>query len=304
MSSRTSGSATSSRRNGGATCGSTRASRPSWPTRRRTRCSTEWNVCEEYVDQITSAGISLDSLRSSHRVEVTVRDPNDVDQIFDAISYNKGGSVLRMLERAVVIRRSGRAFGGSREPRVRRAATDDLWRALGEASAPDVRSMMDGWTRKTGLPVVRPSAALHGLKLPQERFFLDRDPAKPGKDKTLWDIPVALIEPKGKKALTRLRKRVIEISAPEGVKLNAAQSGFYLSHYDREGWKALGARLVSYSTLDRYGLQSDAYSLMRAGYLPNRRIPDTHRRLPQGAELPRVEWLGIWLERAGGSVRR
>jgi hypothetical protein len=44
---------------------------------------------------------SLDSLRSSHPVEVVVKDPNEVDQIFDAISYNKGGSVLRMLEQAM-----------------------------------------------------------------------------------------------------------------------------------------------------------------------------------------------------------
>ena len=229
----------------------------------------EWNVWEKYVDEITSEGISLDSLRKTHRVEVPVTDPNDIDQIFDAISYNKGGSVLRMLEQAIgdkSFRQGIRLY--LKNHRYANAASDDLWNAIGEASATDVRSMMDGWTRQKGLPVLIAKRSGSKLKLAQERFFLDRDPAKPGKDKTLWDIPVAMIEPKGKKVLTRLRKRVIEISAPEGVKLNAAQSGFYLSHYDEEGWKALGARLVSYSTLDRYGLQSDAYSLMRAGYLP------------------------------------
>lgn len=39
----------------------------------------------------------LDSLRSSHPIEVPVKDVLEVDQIFDAISYLKGSSVIRML---------------------------------------------------------------------------------------------------------------------------------------------------------------------------------------------------------------
>lgn len=39
----------------------------------------------------------LDSLRASHPIEVPVRDALEVDQIFDAISYLKGSSVIRML---------------------------------------------------------------------------------------------------------------------------------------------------------------------------------------------------------------
>src|SRR5262245_63249388 len=93
----------------------------------------EWNIFEEYLAQITSAGKSLDSLRSSHPVEVIVRDPSEVDQIFDAISYNKGGSVLRMLEGAI----GERAFQDGIRRYLERhtyanATTDDLWKALGE----------------------------------------------------------------------------------------------------------------------------------------------------------------------------
>ena len=61
----------------------------------------DWNVWEEYVDGITSGGIALDSLRSSHAVEVPVAEPNEIEQTFDPISYNEGGSVLRMLEQAL-----------------------------------------------------------------------------------------------------------------------------------------------------------------------------------------------------------
>ena len=71
----------------------------------------DWNVWEEYVDGITSGGIALDSLRSSHPVEVPVADPNEIERTFDPISYNKGGSVLRMLEQALGRERRGIGSG-------------------------------------------------------------------------------------------------------------------------------------------------------------------------------------------------
>lgn len=40
---------------------------------------------------------TLDSLRSSHPIEVPVKDALEIGQIFDHISYLKGSSVIRML---------------------------------------------------------------------------------------------------------------------------------------------------------------------------------------------------------------
>jgi aminopeptidase N len=232
----------------------------------------EWNIFEEYLAQITSAGKSLDSLRSSHPVEVTVRDPNEVDQIFDAISYNKGGSVLRMLERAVgedAFQRGIQKFLASRAYAC--ATTDDLWAALGEGTGVDVSGMMNGWTRRTGLPAVIVRREGGRLKLRQERFFLDRDPDRPAEDPTLWEVPLPTLDASGRASVLRLAEREAQVDAPaaDWIKVNAGQAGFYLAHYDDAGWRALAKAVESLSlgTMDRYGLQEDAYSLMRAGYL-------------------------------------
>jgi aminopeptidase N len=231
----------------------------------------EWKIFEEYLAQITSAGKSLDSLRSSHPVEVTVKDPNEVDQIFDAISYNKGGSVLRMLEQAI----GEQAFqAGVRRFLTNRAydsaTTDDLWAALGEGTGTNVGAMMNGWTRRTGLPAVLVTREGGRLKLRQERFFLDRDPGRPTEDPTLWEIPLPMLDGSGRATVQRLTERESEVAAPkEWVKVNAGQAGFYLAHYDDAGWQALAKAVGSLAlgSMDRYGLQEDAYSLMRAGYL-------------------------------------
>jgi len=232
----------------------------------------EWNIFEEYLAAITSAGKSLDSLRSSHPVEVVVRDPNEVDQIFDAISYNKGGSVLRMLENAVgedAFRLGIQRF--LEQNAFACATTDDLWKALGQGTGVDVSGMMNGWTRRTGLPVVFVERDGARLKLRQERFLLDRDPEKPAEDPTLWDIPLPTRDAQGRTATPRISSREAQVEAPpsDWIKVNAGQPGFYLAHYDDAGWKALSKAVESLSlpTMDRYGLQEDAYSLMRAAYL-------------------------------------
>src|SRR6185295_3551262 len=139
------------------------------------------------------------------------------------------------------------------------ATTDDLWAALGEGTGMNVGAMMDGWNRRTGLPVVLVQQEDGRLKLRQERFFLDRDPGRPSDDPTLWDIPLPMVDPSGKVSVHRLteRENVVEVYAKDGVKVNAGQTGFYLSHYDDAGWSALSKAVESPSlgAMDRYGLQ-------------------------------------------------
>ena len=41
--------------------------------------------------------MDLDALDNSHPIEIPVGHPDEIDEIFDAISYSKGASVIRML---------------------------------------------------------------------------------------------------------------------------------------------------------------------------------------------------------------
>jgi puromycin-sensitive aminopeptidase len=244
----------------------------------------EWKVWDEYVSGITSGGKSLDSLRSSHPVEVPVKDPGEVDQIFDAISYNKGGSLLRMLEATI----GAEAFRDGirrylKRHRYANASTRDLWDALSEGSKWDVAAMMAGWTGQTGFPVVLAGRKGDSIKLRQERFLLDRDPEKPADDPTLWTIPIT--------PAVKLDKREAEVRA-NVTKLNAGQTGFYLVHYDSEWRRSL--KPMSLPEVDRYGLVEDATSLMRAGYL------SVGEFLDLAAAFSTEESYHVWAQIAGG----
>ena len=92
-------SATSSPWRGGTTSGLTRASRRGWATRPSTTSSPSGICGPSSSSGDTNRALSLDGLKSSHPIEQEVKNPAEIGQLFDAISYSKGGSVLRMLER-------------------------------------------------------------------------------------------------------------------------------------------------------------------------------------------------------------
>ena len=50
----------------------------------------DWHVWPQCVSEGMQGAFGLDSLRSSHPIDVPVKDALDVDQVFDQISYLKG----------------------------------------------------------------------------------------------------------------------------------------------------------------------------------------------------------------------
>jgi len=41
---------------------------------------------------------SLDALSSSHQISVEVHNPDEINEIFDRISYGKGAAIIRMMD--------------------------------------------------------------------------------------------------------------------------------------------------------------------------------------------------------------
>ena len=231
----------------------------------------------------TINGLTLDGLRSSHPIEVDVKDPAEIREIFDEISYSKGASILRMLERFLgeaAFRRGLRAY--LREHSYGNARTEDLWRALEAASGKPVRAVMGTWTRQTGFPLLEVQVTRKNgearIVLSQARFLYGHILGQP-RERTTWKVPVHVAragqrkptsflmeKPKASQSLGRSRRRPDD----DWIKVNAGQSGFYRVNYPAEEWARLRRAVAAkeLDTSDRIGLQNDAYDLTRAGYLP------------------------------------
>jgi len=241
----------------------------------------EWEMWTQFVNMDTNRALSLDGLKNSHPIEQEVKNPAEVSQLFDAISYSKGGSVIRMLENflgpevfqgGLYRYLKGHEYGNAR--------TQDLWAALEEESGLPVTNIMDSWVKQTGYPVLQVQAARSEeevqVSLSQERFVYDRLLGEEEPNPEVWQVPITVSAPGASSASMVMEAKEAAVSLPaaspanDWYKVNADQTGFYRVNYTNEDWQRLAPaiRSLELPATDRLGIQNDAYALSRAGLLP------------------------------------
>ena len=212
---------------------------------------------------------NLDSLRTSHPIEVPVRDALEVGQIFDAISYLKGSSVIRMLAAHLGEETFLQGVANYlKKHAYANASTNDLWDALSKESGEDVRTFMDPWIRKIGFPVVTVAEEPGQISVKQSRFLTSGE-VKPEEDQTVWWIPVGLktgpnATDAKRDALTDKEDTYRDIDT-SFYKLNTDQTGFYRTNLPPQRLVELIKSLDKLSVQDKIGLIGDAGALAVAG---------------------------------------
>ncbi|HSL75290.1 MAG TPA: M1 family metallopeptidase [Ilumatobacteraceae bacterium] len=243
-------------------------------------------ACEAYRpdwERWTSFGVErsgafeVDALRSTRTVEFEVRSPADADAMFDVLTYQKGGSLLRMLEQYLGperFRAGVNHYLGAHA--YANTETGDLWDAIETSSGEPVRAIMDPWIWQPGFPVVRASLVEADgpplLRLHQHRFLFDTAPADGAADHdpAIWPVPVHVRN--GSTTTTVLLDTVdmtIELADPDAtVVVNAGGSGYFRVGYDDVLRARLGPdALAELTTLERYNLVDDAWAATVAGEL-------------------------------------
>ena len=225
-----------------------------------------------------AAAMALDGLHSTRPIEFPVTSPRDADAMFDVLTYEKGASVLRMLEQylgAVVFREGVRGYLLAH--RFANADTGDLWAALGRAAQQPIPAVMDGWIFRPGYPVVTVSRDAGGhLVLSQQRFNYLREPLPPAspEPEQLWQVPIQLRLYAGgrqteERVLLAEREARLRVgTGAERVVANAGGHGFYRVRYAPDLLDALVQRLEALAPIERFNLVNDAWALAVAGLMP------------------------------------
>ena len=231
----------------------------------------EWKVWESYVVDNLQRALALDSLRSSHPIEVPVKRADEINQIFDAISYSKGSCVLRMISTYLgedVFLEGVRQY--LKKHAYGNTQTGDLWASLAEASGKSVEDVMQVWTKNIGFPVVTVSEKDDKtIQLKQNRFLRTGD-TKPEEDQVIYPVFLGLRTKDGVDESQTLDKRedTFTVSSTDFFKLNANHTGLYRTAYSPERLKKLGdaANQGLLSVEDRAGMIADAGALAQSGY--------------------------------------
>jgi len=216
-----------------------------------------------------SAAFETDSLASTRPVEYEVRSPAECEGMFDVLTYQKGGALLRMLEQYLGEERFRQGVSHYlRRHAYANTETGDLWDAIEETSGEPVRRMMDSWIWQPGYPLVSASLDGEDLVLRQQRFAFDGDAL--GSDAaTTWLVPVLVrVGDKVSSVLLDEATERVPLGDPEAaVVVNAGGHGFYRVAYDAELRRRSSEVLGSLDTLERYNLVDDAWNDVVAGRL-------------------------------------
>jgi puromycin-sensitive aminopeptidase len=219
----------------------------------------EW---ERWVSFSTERGAAMltDGLESTRPIEYEVVSPDDAEGMFDVLTYQKGGAVLRMLETYLG---ASRFRDGIRlyldRHRYGNTETTDLWDAIEEATGEPVRAIMDSWIFQGGYPVVSVSPS---GELSQSRFrYL------PAESDQLWQVPVLARRLPGEPGRMLLSGPTgsVPVDGDGPLVVNAGGWGFFRTRYEGATFSALIPHLSSLEPLERFNLVSDTWASVLGG---------------------------------------
>ncbi|MDZ4836858.1 MAG: M1 family metallopeptidase [Candidatus Melainabacteria bacterium] len=221
--------------------------------------------------------MEIDELQATRAIHADVADPKQAAEMFDSITYDKGESILWMLENYVGAKKfqaginkylTAHLFGN--------ATSEDLWQSIGDCSGLPVPELMKSWVFQPGFPIVKVSTTSGGdtVSLSQERFF-----GMPGvkSDALIWDVPVVMRELKPASQnmeqvnlLFRKKEESVKAPAAWGGSLiaNAGGRGFYRALYAQKNQETLLANFDWLTPEERLSYLSDLSALVWKGSLP------------------------------------
>jgi aminopeptidase N len=230
----------------------------------------EWNVKLDEVRD-TQDAMNLDTMRNTHPIRTRVETPDEINQVFDAIAYQKTGAVIRMVEAYVGASRYRAAINAYLKKFAYGNATGEgFWTTIASATGKPVDRILQSYITQSSIPLVTVKTACADgnteLSLSQ-RPMSSAVPAS-----MTWDIPVCYKRSRGGKvepAACAVMSGALQSMKLEGcsswVFANVDGRGYYRTAYGSEGLKALSAAVRNnhLTAVEQTSLVEDLWTLVR-----------------------------------------
>jgi aminopeptidase N len=239
--------------------------------------------------------MAQDARRTSHPIQQVVVNESEAMVAFDAITYNKGQALIRMLENYLGenafrdgIRRymADHAYGNT--------TTANLWQALESVAHKPVTGIAASFTEQDGVPLIMAETSCSGdtqrLTLRQDRFVVAplKAAALPPRQ---WQVPVAFGSLRATSPEIVLLQGSSEVAAGscgEAIKVNLGDIGYYRVEYGATSRAALTKSLTVLAPEDRVNFLADSWAMVQA----SRAEPPSYLALVEmlGADDRRPVW--------------
>ncbi len=220
------------------------------------------SIWDDFFLSEMSPALAGDSLSSTHPIRQAVASAEEIEEIFDEISYGKGASVLRMLEGFV----GPEAFRQGVHDYLSKfqyanARSEDLWAALENAARQPISDLMRRWVERPGHPVLIVHRGADGLHLEQRRFSITGEHPR-----QYWPIPlVARTDGAPLRVLMSGPEITLNVPAATDVFVNEQALGFYRVLYDDSTYDRLVERFDRLSSSERWLLTEDLLAFLFSG---------------------------------------
>ncbi|CAI9170888.1 unnamed protein product [Rangifer tarandus platyrhynchus] len=274
---------------------------------------------EDYFFGKCFNAMEVDALNSSHPVSTPVENPAQIREMFDEVSYDKGACILNMLRDYLGADtfKSG-IIKYLQKYSYKNTKNEDLWNTMasicptddtqhmdgfcsrGEHSSSsahwrreglDVKTMMNTWTLQKGFPLITISVRGRNVHMKQEYYA--KGVADAPETGFLWHVPLTYITSKSdavQRFLLKTRTDVLILPEEvEWIKFNVGMNGYYIVHYEDDGWDSLIGLLkgthTAISSNDRASLINNAFQLVSIGKLSIEKALDLTLYLKHETEI-------------------
>lgn len=228
----------------------------------------DWRVdLDDAAD--TQGALGIDALKSTRAIRMKVETPEEINEVFDGIAYEKTAAVLRMIEKYVgpdAFRKGVASY--LKKYSYSNAAGEDFWTEVARVTGKPVDRIMRSFVDQAGAPVltVRSTCSQNAtqIELKVARFM-----GTPGSSATpqTWTLPVALKAANGqvKYELVDRAERTIKIDGCGATFANADSRGYYFTDYTADTVGRFAKAPASLNAAERISLLGDEWWMVRAG---------------------------------------
>jgi aminopeptidase N len=229
----------------------------------------DWKVeLDEVEDSIGALGI--DALRTTRAIRTKVETPDEINEVFDGIAYEKTAAVLRMIEAYVGPEAFRRAIAAYlKKYAYRNAAGEDFWAEVTRVTGRPVDRILRSYVDQPGAPVLSIRNRCDGnstqTSLEQERFF--GTPGASASAPQRWTLPVCSSNANGAPRCEVVSRESQTMRTPGCGQLfaNADARGYYFSEYAPDAVRAFAKNPGALDPAERLSLLGDEWWMVRGG---------------------------------------
>jgi aminopeptidase N len=226
----------------------------------------EWNIPQDVATDLDGT-LNLDAQHSTRTIRATAETPDEINEMFDGITYGKAGAMLLMVENyegEETFRQGVHDY--LKAHMYSNATAEDFWRVQTAVSHKPIDKIMESFVAQPGEPILtfeKPNG--EGVSASQQRFFLS--PSAKVETAQTWFVPVCFKtnDAKDQCEVLSSAQQSLKVPAASFFFANAQGKGYYRSSYPAEVYAQIVSNAESGLTPEeRIALIGDEWAKVRA----------------------------------------